>query len=136
MTIKKRDPDTGQIVEKELSSEKTREMAKARWRKVEDDKASDAASLLIEAGYKPSEAPTILAVLAEQIAARGARSVSAVREFMRLTRQDSEPINEEGCRRCARIDSMVAQVSVDKLVAIVDALRSDSGKPREWYTPD
>jgi hypothetical protein len=136
MTIKKRDPNTGQILEKELSSEQARRMAKARWSKAEDSKSTDAASLLIEAGYNPEDAPTVLVVLSEQIAARGARSVSAVREFMRLTRPKETPVTQEGCARCARIDARISRIPDDRLAAIVDKLRSGVGELREYYTPE
>ena len=63
-------------------------MAEIRWSK-ERDYSDDLSALLAEAGYSdPSLAPTHLRLLAEQAAAGGARSVQAVVQFMRATREE------------------------------------------------
>jgi hypothetical protein len=88
MTITKRDPETGRIVGKKLSSEEAAKLARRRWEKPRQDTLE---SLLIEAGYQSvEEAPTIVRLMARQVAEGGARSVQAAREFLRMIRVKPE----------------------------------------------
>lgn len=84
--ITKRDPETGRILAKELSSEEAKAMQAKQHVKTKAAKKNDVEILLNEAGYPDLDtAPKALQILCREIAEGGARTISAIVEYRRST---------------------------------------------------
>ena len=137
-TITSRDPETGRITGKTLSSEQAAELGRIKKDKSKTPKfIKDCDTLITEGGYELDKAPLAFKKVCEQIVAGGARSIQAVVEWRRWTDIRSgvgTGAKPYVCSSC-RAEHLVEEVGNEGLKQLLDVLRSDTTGKRVDEAP-
>jgi len=119
----------GKFQKVELDSETAAAMSRARWDK---EKGGTIDSLLLEAGFDPPKsAPEHIRILAKYATSGRSGAVSAMRDFLRLTKQDSPDYTnykyEPGtpCPVCSKVT-----IPIYAGDGVIDITPEDIGR---WY---
>ena len=128
-----RDPNTGRYVKKPLTSEKAREMQKARYEKPVKETA---ASILAEAGYSDGNpAPASVKLMVDIAVSKRGNSVAAMREVLRMTGkidkqgQPGTPAPGTVCPLCNELVMSDFRPDDSQLEAAMEAISDNGDKP-------